>query len=162
MDLMGLVTEFIDDRFESFFELLEMLNFTMKGLVIDNDQNIESSCFCSINSSGRVLFMMHTDWDNIKAKSCRIWNKQKKDIFTGFDGVSIMGYKSAKEARRAMFKALKVEILDALDYEQTYVAMKFNMDSAVVGLQCGWIPCATLQVLDNKTITEIIALDPRN
>merc|ERR1719219_160941 len=105
--------------------------------------------------------MMKTDWEKLRAKSCRIWNKQKKDICTGFDGTSIMGYRTGKEARRAMFRALKVEILDALDYEKTYAVMRFNVDSAIVGLQCGWIPCADLKLLSTKQMLWVHRLSGR-
>jgi len=145
-DLMRTTVEFIDDRFESIWELVEMLNFKMKTIILD--QGWKSSRFCQFNSSGQVNFMVEDDWKELSGKTCRVWSKQEKDVETGTNGLSIVEYVTEKEARKQMFKALKVEILEALEYAATHAVVRFNETEALVGLQIGWIQCAFLKIMD--------------
>jgi len=143
---MRTTVEFIDDRFESIWELVEMLNFNMKTIILD--QGWKSSRFCQFNSCGQVNFMVEDDWKELSGKTCRIWSKQEKDVETGINGLSIAEYITEKEARKQMFKALKMEILEALEYAATYAVVRFNETEALVGLQIGWIQCAFLKITD--------------
>jgi len=145
-DLMRTTVEFIDDRFESIWELVEMLNYNMKTIILD--QGWKSSRFCQSNSCGQINFMLEDDWNDLSGKTCRVWSKQEKEAETGINGLSIVEYTTEKDARKQMFKALKREILEALEYEATHAVVRFNETEALVGLQIGWIQCAFLKIMD--------------